>query len=167
MGDKSSDICRPRFKNQEFLSTQGEESREIERGPELCGRFEIICRKMACILASMNGEPKVSAGAVLAAYAWVTYYANSIDVIVSSLEERFKMTRLEGHPQKILGALQELGGKGLVREIRRKAGLSGAEMGEATCFLLGKAPSPIAIEGEVRPKVNGATQDVAWVRLIE
>src|SRR4029077_19545986 len=57
-------------------------------------RLATNARKLAALLAIMNGESKVSEGAVRSAFVWITYSAQSINDIVANVQERLAMDRL-------------------------------------------------------------------------
>ena len=135
-----------------------------ENAARLYGRFEIYCRKFASILAAMNGESRVSAGAVRAAYAWVKYCADTVDAVASTVGDRLKFKLIDSHATRIINALDRMGGVGKARDVSKAARLNAAEMKAAIGFLLTKAPAVIAVEERSVIGGYGAMQKVAWLR---
>jgi hypothetical protein len=115
----------------------------------LFGRVTTNCRKLAAILAVMNGESRISVGALEAAAAWIEYGAATVNAIASTARERRRMLQLRQDSEAIVKALHDLAthfiGPVSQREARRQAGLSGPRFDAAVEWLQAQAPSPIAV----------------------
>ena len=90
---------------------------------KLIKRKTVHLWKIAGVLAVMNGELEISAGAFEAARAWSDYATATIDAIASTAAERKKMKVLTDDGKRVLEAAKELGADEApvsVREARRK-----------------------------------------------
>ena len=137
-----------------------------ENAKRLYGRFEINCRKLACILAAINGESRVSAAAVWAAYAWIKYFADTVDAVASNLLERKMQASVKANATKLWDAVESLGGQATVRDVQRTVHLKKQQMNEAIQYLAGLAPPALAIDSRPATVGNGAVRPVVWLRAI-
>jgi Bifunctional DNA primase/polymerase, N-terminal len=107
--------------------------------------------KIAGVLAMMNGEFEISAGALEAAIAWVDYATATIDVIASTAAERKKMKVLTDDGKKVLEAAKELGADeapASAYAVRRKTPFDKKRFDAAVASLLRMGPSPITLLDE-------------------
>jgi hypothetical protein len=118
----------------------------------LFGRMTTNCRKLAAILAVINGESQISVGALLAAAAWVEYAAATVNAVASTVGDRRSMQQLRQDGEAILNALDDLAtnliGPVPARDARRKTGLDGSRFKAAVASLQAQAPSPIVVTEE-------------------
>jgi hypothetical protein len=118
----------------------------------LFGRMTTNCRKLAAILAVINGESRISIGALEAAAAWVEYGAATVNTVASSVGDRRHMQQLRQDGEAILNALDDLAtnliGPVSARDARRKTGLDGSRFKAAVASLQAQAPSPIVVTEE-------------------
>jgi hypothetical protein len=124
----------------------------------LFGRMTTNCRKLAAILAVINGESQISVGALAAAAAWVEYGAATVNTVASTVADRRRMQQLRQDGEAIVKALDDLA-TGLIgpvsaREARRKAALDGPRFRAGVAWLQAQAPSRIVVS--VEEYVSGA-----------
>jgi hypothetical protein len=108
----------------------------------------VYLRKIAAILAVMNGEHEISEGALEAAIAWVEYAAGTVNAIATSAAERKNTRILASDGETILAALKALGGDSKSvssREVQRKTRLDKKRFDAAIVELMQQGPSPIAL----------------------
>jgi hypothetical protein len=117
-----------------------------ERAEKLMTRATAHGRRLAAILAILNGEHKVSAAAVKAAAAWVEYSAATADAVASTMGSRVQHAKLRADAEKVLAVLKkgEVGELHKSRDVRRAAGnMPKKDFVAAVRHLLSLAPSPI------------------------
>jgi hypothetical protein len=118
----------------------------------LFGRMTTNCRKLAAILAVINGESRISVGALEAAAAWVEYGAATVNTVASTVGDRRRMQQLRQDGEAIVKALDDLAtnliGPVSARDARRKTGLDGPRFKAAIASLQAQAPSPIVVSVE-------------------
>jgi hypothetical protein len=139
------------------------------KASKLLSRATTNLRKVAVILAAINGESKVSVGALKAAEAWIDYSEASANTIAATAADRRRYTRLKADAAAILTALQALGADiepvpG--REARRKAHLDDRRFHAAIRFLLGRPPAPIEIVEKEWRSGNGTSRKRISLRLL-
>ncbi len=125
---------------------------------KLIERLPVYLRKIAAILAVMNGEHEISEGALEAAIAWVEYAAGTVNAIAATAADRKKTRILADDGETILAALKALGGDMKPvssREVQRKARLDKKPFDAAIVELMQQGPAPISISG-------GAIHQRAW-----
>jgi hypothetical protein len=119
-----------------------------KRAAKLIERLPVYLRKIAAILAAMNGEHEISEGALEAAIAWIEYAAGTVNAIATSAAERKNTRILAGDGETILAALKALGGDSKSvssREVQRKTRLDKKRFDAAIVELMQQGPSPIAL----------------------
>ena len=128
---------------------------------KLIERLPVYCRKLAAILAVINGEHEISEGALEAAIAWIEYAAGTVDAIAATADDRRKTKILCDDGETIVSALKALGAGAKpmsCREVQRKAQLDKKRFNAAVGGLLRQAPSPIALSGEDWTSGRGGTR---------
>jgi hypothetical protein len=124
----------------------------------LFGRMTTNCRKLAAILAVINGESQISVGALAAAAAWVEYGAATVNTVASTVADRRRMHQLRQDGEAIVKVLGDLAtnqiGPVSAREARRKAALDGPRFSAGVAWLQAQAPSRIVVS--VEEYVSGA-----------
>ena len=124
--------------------------------------------KIAGVLAMMNGEFEISAGALEAAIAWVDYATATIDVIASTAAERKKMKVLTDDGKRVLEAAKDLGADEAAvsaRDLRRKTPFDKKRFDAAVTSLLRMGPSPITVREEEWVSGTGVRQTRAVISL--
>ncbi len=87
----------------------------------LLARLETNLRRLAALLALINGETRVSEGAMRAALAWGRYIAQSIDrIAATSIEDRVATITLGVNAVDVLAFIKEQGGRVTMRDLVRK-----------------------------------------------
>ncbi len=137
-----------------------------ERSKKLFGRLETNARKLAAVLAVINGEHEVGAEAVRAAVAWIEYSAATIDVVVATVEERRKHRALLGDADKVVEVLRKAGMALSWRDLERATGLQRQRLRHAAAHLAGLAPPRIRVGERDAAIGNGATRTVSTVELL-
>jgi hypothetical protein len=144
-----------------------------ENAAKLHGRTTTNGRKIAAILALLNGEPTIGPGAVRAAAAWVEYGSKTVDAVVSTVVSRRAHARRKADAECVLKALTELaeGTPGELvaqREVRRKAGnMKAARMQAAVTYLEQLSPPPVRVFEQHVVVGNGAKKSRAYLALTE
>ena len=72
-----------------------------ENAQKLHGRLTTNARKLAGLLALINGEHQVGAQAVKSAIAWVSYGSKTIDVVASTIEARKQKAHVRKLSEKV------------------------------------------------------------------
>ena len=135
---------------------------------KLVQRLPIYLRRIAGVLAAMNGEHEISVGALEAALAWVDYAAATIDAIAATAADRKKTHALTSDGEVVLAALTDLGGDRTAvstRRLLRKTRMDKKRLDAAITALLRMGPSPIVLTGEDYVRGNGAKQRRAMLSL--
>jgi Bifunctional DNA primase/polymerase, N-terminal/Primase C terminal 2 (PriCT-2) len=115
---------------------------------KLIERLPVYLRKIAAILAVMNGEHQIGVGALEAAIAWIEYGAGTVNAIAATAAERKNTKILAEDGETILAELKTLGGDTKpvsMREVRRKTRLDKKRFDAAIVELLQQGPSPIVV----------------------
>jgi hypothetical protein len=131
-------------------------------------RLPLYARKLAVIVAIMNGEHEISTGALEAAIAWVEYAAATINLVAATAMDRQRAKILADDGKAVLAALKDLGGdaKPLPSvEVRRKAQLDKKRFEAAVGRLQREAPSPIVVSEETWTIGQGAQRSRAMLML--
>jgi hypothetical protein len=118
------------------------------RAAKLIERLLPYLRRIAAILAVMNGESEISEGALEAAIAWVDYAAGTVNAIATTASERKNTRILAGDGETILAALKALGGDGKPvsrRDVQRKTRLEKKRFEAAIVELMQQGPAPIVV----------------------
>ena len=103
----------------------------------LVQRLPIYLRRIAGVLAVMNGEHEISVGALEAAFAWVDYAAATIDAIAATAADRKKTHALTSDGEVVLAALTDLGGDRTpvsTRDILRKTRMDKTRLDAAITY---------------------------------
>jgi hypothetical protein len=135
---------------------------------KLVQRLTIYLRRIAGVLAVMNGEHEISVGALEAAFAWVDYAAATIDAIAATAADRKKTHALTSDGETVLAALTDLGGDRTsvpTRNILRKTRMDKTRLDAAITSLLRMGPSPITLTEEDYVSGNGTKQRRAVLSL--
>ena len=118
------------------------------RAAKLIERLPVYLRKIAAILAVMNGEPEISEGALEAAIAWIEYAAGTVNAIAATAADRKNTKILAEDGETILATLKALsaGTKPVSsREVQRKTRLDKKRFDAAIVELLQQGPSAITL----------------------
>ena len=122
------------------------------RAAKLIERLPVYLRKIAGVLAVMNGEHEISEGALEAAIAWVEYAAGTVNAVAVTAAERQHTRILADDGETILAALKSLGGDKKpvsTRDVQQRTRLDKKRLDAAICELMRQGPAPISIlEGE-------------------
>lgn len=136
----------------------------------LHGRLETNTRKLAVILATMNGETSVSLPALKAAIAWIDYSAQTINKVVATAKDRMSNEAVSRDAQKVLGALAAFEGQASYTELARKLGYDKKQgkykLEAAIARLTTAVPPVIEVINSIRQKSNGKKQTLKVIRLI-
>jgi hypothetical protein len=135
---------------------------------KLIKRLPVYLRKIAAILAVINGEHEISEGALEAAIAWIEYAAGTVSAIAATAADRRKTKALSDDGEAILAALRALGGDTKPvssSEVRRKTRLDETRFDTAAGGLLQQAPSPIVISEEEWISGRGTRRRRAMITL--
>jgi hypothetical protein len=135
---------------------------------KLIERLPVYLRKIAAILAVMNGEHEISVGALEAATAWIEYGAGTVNAIAATAAERKKTKVLAEDGEAILVALKDLGGDVnpvSSREVRRKTRLDKKRFDVAIVELSQQGPSPIVVLEQKYVSGHGTQQTRAMLVL--
>jgi len=132
---------------------------------KLHGRITTNCRKLAALLALINGEYLISAEAVLAAIAWMEYASRTIDAVASSQKSRLARARVKDQAQRVWIAIQKKTvvdpHSGEVSYPTRKivlqtTGLKAHELKDAINYLSSQAPPLVRIHERLTPNNHKA-----------
>lgn len=127
---------------------------------KLHGRITTNCRKLAALLAFINGEHVINAQAVLAAIAWMEYASKTIDAVASSQQSRLEHAKTKDQAQRVWKAVQT---KTLVDDhtgevthptrkiIQQITGYKADQVKAAINYLCSQAPPLIRIHERVTP----------------
>jgi hypothetical protein len=140
------------------------------RAGKLLARSATNFRKLAAVLAIMNGESRVSVGALEAAVAWIEYSEASADTITTTISERRRHTKLKADGETVLAALKALGGATQAvpsREVRRKTGFDEKQFQAAIGFIDSRPPSPIEIVEQEWVSGNRTVRKRALLKLTQ
>ena len=135
---------------------------------KLFARLPVYVRKIAGILAVMNGEHEISEGALKAAIVWVEYAAATIDAVAATAQERRRTLTVSGDSEAILTALKDLGADAKPvssSDVRRKTRLDKKRFDAAIGSLLQQAPSAIDLSSESWISGNGTKKERAMLAL--
>jgi hypothetical protein len=135
---------------------------------KLIHRLPIYVRRLAGVLAVMNGEHEISVGALEAAFAWADYAAATIDAIAATAADRKRTRVLSSDGETVLTALQALGADQAPvsrRDVRRKTGMEGKQFDAAVAALIRMGPSPIVLTEEDYISGTGGKQRRAMLAL--
>ena len=138
------------------------------RAAKLIERLPVYCRKIAAILAVINGEHEISEKALEAAMAWIEYAAGTVNAIAATADDRQKTKVLSDDGETILAALKAIGGGAKPvpkREVQRKTQLDKKRFDAAVGGLLQHAPSPIAVSEEDWTSGRGGIRQRAMIAL--
>jgi hypothetical protein len=138
---------------------------------KLLDRSTTNLRKLSAILAIMNGESRVSLGALEAAVAWIKYVEASANVIVASTADRRRHAQLQKDAAAVLAAIEALSegtGSDLVpvRDVRKKLHFEDKRFQPVISFMLSRPPAPIEIVKGEQSVGNGATRARPYLRLL-
>lgn len=137
----------------------------------LFGRLETNTRKLAVILATMNGESSVSLPALKAAIAWIDYSAGTINKIVATVEDRMRADELNRIADKVLDALHAFGGQASFGQIAKKLNLdtkkTRPKLESAIASLSHTVPAVIDVVNVKKEIKGGRSRTVKEVRLVE
>lgn len=137
----------------------------------LFGRLETNTRKLAVILATMNGEVSVSLPALKAANAWIDYSAGTINKIVATVEDRMRADELGRIADKVLDALYSFGGQASFSQIAKKLNLdtkkTRPKLESAIASLSHTVPAVIDVVNVKKINKDGRSRAVKEVRLVE
>ena len=127
-------------------------------------------RKLAAILAIMNGESRVSVGALEAAVAWIEYSEASANTIAATITDRRGHAKLKDDAAMVLTALRALGGGAQnvpARDVRRKAHFDEKRFEAAVNFITSRPPSSVEIIEEDWASGNGTVRKRSLLRLAQ
>jgi hypothetical protein len=140
-----------------------------ENARRLFGRLATNLRKLAAILAVLNGESQISIGALRSAAAWIDYISDTVNVITSDITARRRMRAVQRDVEAIVKALKELNADWLAevpqRDVLRKTHLKQKAFEAALAWLRARAPSPIVVSVENYTANNGATRQRTLLEL--
>jgi hypothetical protein len=102
-------------------------------------------RRLAAVLAILNGEHEVSVGSLRAAIAFMHYEVESVDRIVSLYEARGAWAKRKALAGRLGAKLTRA--PQLVRDVQRACGLNKDEMVEAIRHLTEECSPPLAVVG--------------------
>ena len=122
------------------------------RAAKLIERLPVYLRRVAAILAVMNGEHEISEGALEAAIAWIEYAAGTVNAIAATAADRKRTKILADDGETILAALKTLGGDVKPvssREVQRKTRLDKTRFDAAIAELTAQGPAPIVVSEEI------------------
>jgi hypothetical protein len=132
-----------------------------KRAAKLIERLPVYLRKIAGVLAVMNGEHEITEGALEAAIAWVEYAAGTVNAIAVTAAERMHTRILADDGETILAALRVLGGDKKpvsTREVQRKTRLDKKRFNAAINELALQGPAPITVLEDAYTVGHGARQ---------
>jgi hypothetical protein len=138
------------------------------RAAKLIERLPVYLRRVAAILAVMNGEQEISEGALEAAIAWIEYAAGTVNAIAATAADRKRTKILADDGETILAALKTLGGDVKPvssREVQRKTRLDKKPFDAAIAELTAQGPAPITIQEEIYTIGHGAKRTRALLAL--
>jgi hypothetical protein len=119
---------------------------------KLTQRLTVYWRKLAAILAVMNGEPEISVGALDAARVWIDYAGETVDAIAATAAERKRTRVLIDDGETVLKTLKVMeADKAPVsaRAVQQRAHLDKKEFEAAILSLTRLGPSPITVSTEM------------------
>ena len=137
---------------------------------KLLTRSATSLRKLAAILAIMNGESRVSVGALEAAVAWIGYSEASANIIAATISDRRRHAKLKEDAAAILAALKALGGDTNhvpSREVYRKAHFDEKRFEAAIGFITSRPPSLVEIVEQDWVAGNGTVRKRSLLKLTE
>jgi len=135
---------------------------------KLIERLPVYLRKIAAILAVINGEHQISEEALEAAIAWVEYAAGTVNAIAATAAERRHTRNLADDGDAILAALKALGADTKPvgsRQVQRKTHLDKKRFDAAIEELLQQGPAPITILESAYAGGQGARRTRALLTL--
>ena len=138
------------------------------RAAKLIERLPVYLRRIAAILAVMNGEHEISEGALEAAIAWIEYAAGTVNAIATTAADRKRTKILADDGETILTALKALGSDGKPvgsREVQRKTHLDKERFDAAIVELMQQGPTPITVLEEAYTSGHGTRRTRALLAL--
>lgn len=131
---------------------------------KLFGRMTTNVRKLAPVLALLNGEATVGAAAVDAAWAWVRYSADTVNAIAASAQERQASLKMSSDVALVVAVLREEGADvGICvrrRDVVRQSKLPVKRVTAAIGVMQSKSPAWVEVVSERVAIGNGAKREV-------
>ena len=137
---------------------------------KLLTRSSTSLRKLAAILAIMNGESRVSVGALEAAVAWIEYSEASANTIAATITDRRGHAKLKDDAATVLTALKALGGDSQpvpARDVQRKTHFDKKRFEAAVRFFTSHPPSPIEVVEQDWASGNGTVRKRSLLKLTQ
>jgi hypothetical protein len=137
---------------------------------KLLTRSATSLRKLAAILAIMNGESRVSVGALEAAVAWIEYSEASANTIAATITDRRGHAKSKDDAAMVLTALRALGGDSQpvpARDVQWKTHFDKKRFEAAVRFFTSRPPSPIEVVEQDWAAGNGTIRKRSLLKLAQ